>query len=422
MKIGYLLQAGVPNIFSYPLSGAANHVKLVFDELTGLGHDVCLIVNWDGRIWKSEDFQNFEPVRESLIDKVPLTYFESFVRRIQSELQLPYIALFDSLRFAKACRQELHDFDLLYERMGWMGYGGALASRWLKKPLVLEVNGDHLTEMELQGNAPEGVQRHFSEKVTKFAARQAAYSIATGEGWRRKYIQRWDIAPEKVSVIENGSELVELLDRDRLQSFSDNEHTSSVQIAYVGGFDPWQGVPILINAVSQAVSQGLDIHLLLIGGGKQEGEIKAMISRLRLEDRVTFTGHVSLEQMAAYLENVDIGVSPYCGRDEYSGLKLLDYKAAGLAIIASGLDGEPEVIAHGRSGWIVPPCDDTALFEAINLLVSNDELRRQLGQTARIEAESEHSWQHTAVQIENACLRIVNETSNEWLLPAEPEY
>jgi glycosyltransferase involved in cell wall biosynthesis len=413
MKIGYLMQAGVPDIFSPPLSGAANHVKFVFNELKALGHHVRLMTYSKGRVWKSDDFITYERVPVRFLEESPMTYFQSGIRRVQAELQLPYIALFESVYFALACRQELQDFDLFYERMGWMGYGGALASRWLKKPLILEVNGDHLTEMELQGNAPKGMQRYFSKKATEFAARQAVHSIATGEGWRRKYIQRWDIDPKKVSVIENGSELVELLDRDRLQAFSQNGHTISVQIAYIGGFDPWHGVPLLINAVSQAVTQGLDIHLFLIGGGNQEEEIKEMVSRYRLGDCVTFAGHVSIEQMAAYLENVDIGVSPYCGRDEYSGLKLLDYKAAGLAIIASGLDGEPEVITHGRNGWIVPPCDDRALFEAISLLVTNDELRRRLGRTARIEAESEHSWQHTALQLDEVFLRLGNETSTE---------
>jgi len=49
-----------------------------------------------------------------------------------------------------------------------------------------------------------------------------------------------------------------------------------------------------------------------------------------------FTGALSPKQYAPKLAALDIGVAPYCGATEFAGLKSLDYKAAGLAIIASG--------------------------------------------------------------------------------------
>ena len=87
---------------------------------------------------------------------------ESAVRRVQYELRLPYAALFDSRRFANACTDELQGFDLLYERMSWVSYGGALASRRLDIPLVLENNGDHLADLEAKGIAPRGAQYRLS--------------------------------------------------------------------------------------------------------------------------------------------------------------------------------------------------------------------------------------------------------------------
>ena len=134
-------------------------------------------------------------------------------------------------------------------------------------------------------------------------------------------------------------------------------------------------------------------------------DVVGLLDHLELE-RVTFAGHVGVDELANYLKDVEIGVSPYCGRDEYSGLKILDYKAAGLATIASGVAGEPELIEHGRTGWIVPPCDEQALFEAISILATNNALRRRLGQAARIEAETEHSWQSTALQLHEEFIRL----------------
>ena len=66
---------------------------------------------------------------------------------------------------------------------------------------------------------------------------------------------------------------------------------------------------------------------------------------------------------------------------------MLDYKAAGLVTLTSGENGQPDIIRHGETGWIVPPCDEDALAQAIVALCANPQLRRKMGQNARIEAE-----------------------------------
>jgi glycosyltransferase involved in cell wall biosynthesis len=412
MRIAFLAQAGVPDIRQNPLSGAANHVKQVFDAFHRQGHSVCLLAQLSKEIWKSDDFQTFEPITVRGFSTNTLRFFESAVRRFQSELQLPYIALFDSLRFAQACRQELGDRDIFYERMGWMGYGGAIAARRMNKPLVLEVNGDHLAEMELQGNAPKGAQRWLSSRVTRFAAHEAMHSVATGEGWRRRFIERWAVTPDRVSVVENGSELVDILTRDDLKAFCNGEEPERpVKIVYVGGFDPWHGLPILVRAAAQLAIAGIEFQLLLIGTGSGEDDIKELVRSCGLAQRVIFTGQVSPPEMAGYLSQADIGVSPYCGREEYSGLKLLDYKAAGLAIVASGKAGQPAIIEHARNGLIVPPCDELALSEALALLAADRGFRKRLGREARLDAEINHSWHNTTAQL----IDIFNHlTPSEW--------
>ena len=115
---------------------------------------------------------------------------------------------------------------------------------------------------------------------------------------------------------------------------------------------------------------------------------------------MTQSGYLDALQLANILAKADIGVSPYCGRKEYSGLKILDYKGAGLAIIASGENGQPSIIEHKRTGWIVTPCDANALRDAIVHLAREQDLRKSLGKAARLEAEQYHTWQHTARELE----------------------
>jgi glycosyltransferase involved in cell wall biosynthesis len=417
MKIGYLMQAGVPDVRGRPPSGPANHVKHVFVELGKRGHRVCLLALLNNRVWKSDDLEEFASV-PVVTDQGPLRLAESVVRRIQHTLQLPYAALYESLRFALACRQELAGCDLFYERMGWFGYGGVIAARWLQVPLILEVNGDHLTELEMRGMRPKGVQRWLSVALTRKAVESTSHVVAAGEGLQQSFIDRWGVEREKVTVIENGSELVTLLDRSELRSFDPGPTPGNVTtIVYLGGFDPWQGTSILIRAVAMGRAQGVPLNLLLIGSGPEREAAEQLVRAHHLTAFVTFTGPLAPSQYARLLARADIGVSPYCGGSEYLGMKLIDYKAAGLAIIASGEHGQPRVIEHGRTGWIVPPCDRDALYDAIVRLVSDAGLRRQMGTAARIEAEQLHGWSRTADQLDALFSRVVQQYPEQQVRP-----
>ncbi len=409
MDIAYLLQAGVPAIGSRPLSGPAAHVHHVFQELVAQGHRVFAIARLAEGIVQSSDLSTFVPVPPTALDRGPLRWFERGVRRVQSELRLPYAGLFEAVRFALACRAAAAHVDLLYERMGWLGFGGVLAARWLDVPIVWEVNGDHLDEFESLGIAPRGLQRWLSVAIMRWAAHQVSAVVATGEGWRARFIERWGVPPARVHVVENGSEVVELLSRTELRAFQADGSTApadgTVRVVYVGGLEPWHGVDVLLRAMARMRSQ--HVRLWIVGDGRKRAQLEALASQVGIRKRVTFTGHLPISEVARQMARSDIGVAPYCGRVEFSGLKLLDYKAAGLATVASGADGQPRVLEHGRTGWIVPPCDVEALATALDYLVTHPELRREMGQRARLEAEREHSWRHTAERLSELFQEVV---------------
>lgn len=402
MKIGYLLQAGAPDMEAMPRSGPAAHVWHICREWMELGHSVRLLLLAKGRVWVSDDLLAWRLVTTPLDRGLP-RLLERGVRRVQGMVKLPYLHLFESLRFAAACRQELADCDILYERMGWMGYGGAIAARRSGQPLILEVNGDHLAEYEMLGIAPQGVQRSASIRIMGWATQQATRVVAAGAGWRRRFLERWPVDPSRVSVVENGSEVVALLRREQLQTFappSSEAGAVPVRLAYMGALEPWHGVSVLLQALAKVVAEATPVHLDLIGSGSETPAIEQIIAEQGLASYVTQHGFLRIQEAAPLLAHSEIGLSPYCGRVEFSGLKLLDYKAAGLATIASGQDGEPSVLQHGVTGWIVPPCDVEQLARAIDLLCHNAQLRRSLGQAARVEAEEQHSWRCTAQQLQ----------------------
>lgn len=409
MKIGYLMQLG-EEIRRPPFNGPANHVRHVVQALTQRGHQVRLLVRLDGQLWKTDNLVDFEPVTAPWLDGGPLRWFERVVRRVQYELRLPYAGLFESVRFAVACVQELKGFDLLYERISWPEFGSALATRWLNVPLVLEDNGDALTDLEAKGIAPQGVQRWLSVTLMGWAVKQAAHVVSTGAGWRAQFIKRWGVEPARVSAVENGTTLVQLLSREQLNGRVNGRNPAQgVTLVYVGGFYPWHGLPVLLPALARARASGLNARLVLIGSGTGFQQAQQLVDELGLAGAVTFTGQLKPEEYAPLLVAADIGVSPYCGWPEFSGLKILDYKAAGLPTIASGQNGQPPTLQHEQTGLIVPPCDEAALTNAIIRLGADAELRRRMGQAARGEAEQIHGWDYTVAQLEQIFTKLLAE-------------
>lgn len=417
MKIGYLLQQDV-DICTPPFNGPANHVREVVQGLQASGHDVRTLLRLDGRLLCSDDLAHFETVEVPWMDRGVLRLLERSVRRVQYELQLPYAGLFESVRFALACRQKLEGFDILLERMSWANYGGALAAKWLKTPLILENNGDHLLDLEAKGIAPKGVQRGLSLALTRYAVNAAAHVVVSGDGWRGEFVDRWETPAERVTTVENGTPVVDLLQRMDLRAFhGEAGEASPVRLVYLGSFYPWQGVPVLLRALARVRERGVKVQLTLIGSGAGAEEAEALVGTLELGDAVTFTGRLRPAEYAPILADAEIGVAPYCGWPEFSGLKLFDYKAAGLATIGSGQDGQPPTLCHGETGWIVPPCDEAALAEAIVHLAEDEKLRRQIGRAARVEAEQRHRWEHTVQRLEEIMLDVLEAQTPERDLP-----
>jgi glycosyltransferase involved in cell wall biosynthesis len=411
MKIGYLMQLGA-EIRQPPYNGPANHVRHVVEELLARNHDVRVLFRLDSQIWISDGLENYRQVHTPATESGIFRLTERLVRGMQARLRLPYLNLFESQRFAAAIQQELSDRDLLYERTSWLGYGGAFAAHRIKIPLILEDNGDHLDDLDAKGIAPQGFQRQIALTLMFRAVHRASFVISSGDGWRERFIERWNFPLEKTITVENGTTLVRQLTRQDLQVFRPiDNRTKPVQIIYLGGFYPWHGVPILLNAFRNALNAQPNMQLVLVGAGDGFSAAQEQVDTLGIQEKVVFAGHQPQEIYAKLLANADIGVSPYCGWAEFSGLKIFDYMAAGLPTIASGKDGKPATLTHGRTGWIVPPCNEEALRDAIVLIASDADRRREMGRAARQDAENRHDWRVTAQKLETIFHQVLTKLS-----------
>ena len=358
-------------------------------------------------VW-SDDLKCWNPVKFGLSQMRAFRLFESALRRIQTELRLPFLGLFDSFRFADACYQTLKGYDILYERHGWMGYGSVIASRWLHVPLVEELNGNIIKEIESKGFKLSALQWKISVWITRRTFISASQVVVVSRALKGQIVKQLGLPEEHVSVVLNGADLT-LFNQHRDSDGLRNKYhlDNKPMVIFVSSFEPWHGVDLLVTSFKSVISRFPEARLVLVGDGSMRDAVFAQIEKLGLQEFIILTGKLPHAQVAEMTGLSDIAVAPYPYKHtEIVGtpLKLIEYMAAGKAIVASTAPIH-EIIEDGITGIRVSPADPEALAEGINRLLSDDELRGRLSANAQKESLN-YSWEHVSRQLSELLIGI----------------
>jgi glycosyltransferase involved in cell wall biosynthesis len=369
-------------------------VAAVVKGFEKMGHWVRMVVTQNDRLVWGDQLQNWSPASYHLTRSLGFKLVERPVRRLQSEMHLPYISLFDSLRYADAAVPLLQGYTILYERHGYMGYGGVITARRLGMPLVLELNGNILKEIDEMGVKMSPIQRRIGRWITRTTFLAANHVVVVSDALRQHLVEDLQIPLDKVSVVLNGVDL-ELFSQPR-----DEQHTRQIYnlgpgpvITFVGSFQPWHGVEYLVSSFKLVQEQCPDAQLILVGDGAARDQIMAQLTQLGLQDKTILTGRLPQEQVASVVQAADVLVAPYGfkhGDIVGTPLKLLEYLAAGKAIVASTAPIH-ELITDGVNGLRVEPAESRALAQGIIRLLTDPALRTRLGAAARQQAQ-QYSW------------------------------
>jgi glycosyltransferase involved in cell wall biosynthesis len=160
-------------------------------------------------------------------------------------------------------------------------------------------------------------------------------------------------------------------------------------VVFVGTLKPWHGVESLLEAAALAQERW---RVRIVGDGPQRPVVEALAAHHGLD--VHMVGAVSPDDVPAALEGASVAVAPYPdSADHYfSPLKVYEYGAAALPVVASRIGQIPQIVVDGATGVLVPPSDPAALAAAVDALVADPGRARRLGAAARRRMESRHSW------------------------------
>jgi teichuronic acid biosynthesis glycosyltransferase TuaC len=168
-------------------------------------------------------------------------------------------------------------------------------------------------------------------------------------------------------------------------------------ILSVGNLIPIKGHELLLRSVAAIVSSHPRVQCKIIGDGSERIRLQALARELQIADRVHFLGRRSRSEVAAAMKECALFALP----SWYEGLGCVYLEAMSTERPAIGCRGQgiEEVIRHGENGWLIEPRNSGDLTAALQRLLSDEPLRKSIGQNARQTILRGYTLAHQAEQL-----------------------
>ena len=364
--------------------GGTVHVRAVAEGLAALGHEVHALVTRGQGAWPGGGVRWWD------------------VEAPGGRAQVRLLAAREVRRVARAVEP-----DLVLERYHNFGGEGMLAARAVRARYVLEVNAP---VVDYPGSPKARLDRVLLvQPMRRWRERQvrAADLIVTPSA---EILPEW-VPAERVLRIEWGADTARFRP-DARGDLAWRRRPGGMTAIFAGAFRAWHGAAQFVEAVRLLRARGLDdIEAVLIGDGPERTATEAAASGL---SGITFTGAVAHERMPSSLAAADVGVAPFdVGKHPplklafyWSPLKVFEYMASGLPVVAPGLPRLRALVESGREGVLYDPPTPAALADAL-IALRDPDLRSRMGRAARARAESQYSWQAHCTVLDAAFRQLV---------------
>jgi glycosyltransferase involved in cell wall biosynthesis len=215
---------------------------------------------------------------------------------------------------------------------------------------------------------------------------------------RTRMIELQGVSPEKLRVLPNG---IPPVPEPRPDGGAVRARlglgAQTPVVSIVANLRPEKAVHEAVAAFAHARRELPEAHMLVIGTGLELGRVEAAVAEHGLGESVSMLGIRS--DVPDLLAATDVAV--LSSAREGCPMALLEYMAAGRAIVATGVGGVPDVIDDGVHGLIVPAHDAAAMGSAMVTLLRDAGLRRRLGEAARIRQGREFTFTAMMTRLED---------------------
>jgi glycosyltransferase involved in cell wall biosynthesis len=345
---------------SLPFGGAQRNTLLTLEGLTGDGYQTELICGPGG----------------PLIDcaakiGVPVHVIENLIRPVAPKKD--FAALVCLYRLFRARK-----YHIVHTHSTKAGFLGRLAASWAGVPVIIHTV--HGVPFEIDGSR----RARFYISLERLVGSRTHGVICVGE-FLRQGVAAWNIVPdEKLFTVYSGIDFSSYVPRYSTFETKQQHGLSEAWpiVGCIGRLSEQKAQRYLVEAVALLKDKYPHIKLILIGEGEFRPFLEEQVHRLALSSNISLLGEY--ENIADLLDIFDV----YAMSSQWEGVgrALTEAMYWGLPVIATPVNGVKELIHHERTGLLVPTRAPTALAAAIDRLVSDSTLAKQLGANARQKA------------------------------------
>lgn len=152
-----------------------------------------------------------------------------------------------------------------------------------------------------------------------------------------------------------------------------------IRLVTVSRLNPMKGHKYAIAAVRALADEGIGVTYDIIGEGEHQAELRKQIVDSNLEQSVHLIGPVANDAVASRLMYYDVFVLPSIGLGEAAPVAVMEAMSVGMPVVCSIIGGTPEMIEHGRTGYLFRQTDVNAMVSIIRELALSPDLRMQMG-------------------------------------------
>jgi starch synthase (maltosyl-transferring) len=231
-------------------------------------------------------------------------------------------------------------------------------------------------------------EKRWHQVFDRLTARLAAGSVCVSRGVERFSREVVGLAPERLTVIPNGVDPAPFDQVEPLPRSALGVPPGADLVLSIGRLDVQKGLADLLDAAEWVIARRPDWHLVLVGDGPERPWLLARIAaRTALAERVHWLGR--RDDIPALLATADVLVLASL----WEGMPnvVLEAMAARRPVVATAVEGSEDLVAPGRTGWLVPPRDPTALGQALLEAALDPDRRRRYGAAGRARIQAEFS-------------------------------
>jgi N-acetyl-alpha-D-glucosaminyl L-malate synthase BshA len=292
---------------------------------------------------------------------------------------------------------ETHDLDILHAHYAIpFGAAALLAKQIAGKRDLKVIMTLHGTDITLVGNNAS------FKPVTKMTIENADGVTVVSRFLKEETIRQFGVQRE-LEVIYNFID-PERHDQDPCPCIPQCSQSAQKTIMHISNFRPVKRIRDVIMTFAK-ISRAMDSRLILVGDGPDAPIARELGQELGLLDRIKFVGVV--ERVAPLLARADLLLLP--SSSESFGLVALEAMASGVPVIASDVGGIPEVIDHGRTGYLAPVGDVEAMATYAIGLLQDKTKHCQFGAEAQKQARERFDYRLIVPQYESLYERVLND-------------